>query len=204
MINEFQRYIEIMEFPLLSKYGRSINECLFYYFNEEQKFSLKEQNGELFISVIKQKKELERLPLQKPEDIEHQIHQYFQKVRQKNKLKHLLSEEKYFLKEFFRSLKLPHIDGALDQFYSLLQGTYSSIEIEELADLYVKREKVNKKALYGGYVLFQFADKVYLLDTDSQYTKEIQEDEIEKMLIEEYTNKIKEAFRHGPFQKEKI
>ena len=204
IITEFQRYIGIMDFPLLSKYGRSINECLFYYFNEEQKFSLKEENGALFISVSKQKKELERLPLQKSEDVKHQIQHYFEKVRQKNKLKHVLTEEKYFLTEFCRSITGGFTKETIDYFYSLLQKMYNTIEIEELADAYIKEKKVNKKILPGGFVLFQFGDKLYLFNIDNHDIKEVQESEIERVLMKDYTKKINESFLNEPFKKEKL
>jgi len=204
IITEFQRYIGVMNFPLLSKYGRSINECLFYYFNEEQKFSLKEENGALFISVSKQNKELERFPLQKPEDVKNQIQHYFEKVRQKNKLKHVLTEEKYFLTEFCRSLMGGFTKETIDRFYSLLQKMYNTIEIEEIADAYIKEKKINKKMIPGGFVLFQFGDKLYLFNSDAHDIKEVQENEIEKILIEDYTSKVKESFLNEPFQKEKL
>jgi len=164
----------------------------FYYFNVQLKCILTEINNQIILFMLNKKnKEIHHLHVNQPNELAGVIKKYFEDLRCKNRVKHVLQEEKYFLTDFLQMLNID--DSTIkNKFYSLLQSSYNSIEIEELAFLYLKeREKIKKRPISGGFFLFKFGDKWYVINQEKLNIHEIKEEELESFLLREYQEKLK-------------
>jgi len=164
----------------------------FYYFNVQLKCILKEINNQIVLVMLNKKnEEVQCLHVNQPNELAETIKKYFEEVRHQNRVKHVLQEEKYFLNEFLRTLDIDHSD-IVDPFYTLLQSSYNSIEIEELAFMYLKNKKeLIQRKINGGFFLFQFGNQFYVINEESSCIHEIKEEEIEPFLLAQYQEKLK-------------